>query len=334
MGWWATNVMGGDSPSDGISEVFNFLKIKLEQFEDKEDEYYFDEAVLNRLQPLLEAKQTKVLKYVKSLHDPEYQKYSIHALGFLLLKTGCNIDEKVKKEIISAIEADDWDEPSRIQHMNIFKEAINNSQPGVKVDLEDKSVYEVMMEDSKPESGLINITKKPFKKFDKDGKEIVPEEEAFYTFTYRDLKLVYTYTTDIATDKESEKGIVNVIRFLVFIVDGETTGFDSFIAHIPEFAYLSYQQFVFKVISSEDDFRQDFDMFLAFEGDNCSKMEDEEISYQSGGTKSFPAFVIYDLDNVEVNYYACKKDNEKLEKERQRQIKKAERLKNKQKETV
>jgi hypothetical protein len=106
------------------------------------------------LKPKLEGNQISLLESL--LQDDYLDIYGLHALGYLLLKSGCKIEEKVKTEILKAIDSDDWDDEERIYHMENFRKAIVKNK-GVPVDLQTESLYEVMMEPKKEgESNLVN----------------------------------------------------------------------------------------------------------------------------------------------------------------------------------
>jgi len=156
MGFWAYSVIGGDFAEHGEEIIMDeVIDTELPENMDEDSLYLF-------IQPRLQDKQLKLLKILKK--DKFSGIFGIHALGWILLRCGCKIEEEVKTEILKAVDSDNWDHIEREYHMENLRKAVEKNE-GKVVKLPYETVYDIMMEPRKEgEGNLINKIPVPKKK--------------------------------------------------------------------------------------------------------------------------------------------------------------------------
>ncbi len=134
MGWWSTDIMGGDSPLDWQGALYDKLGIP-----------YFDEEHTNvgthdgvsEIKP--EEMNTKVqnnlIQYILDSTQETYEKYGecdsrsigMQVLSLMILKSGAKMTKKNKKELTKWVKKDEWasEEFERQEHIDGLVEAIN-----------------------------------------------------------------------------------------------------------------------------------------------------------------------------------------------------------------
>lgn len=103
MGWWSEDVMGGDTPLDLQSFIYNALDIK--QYPDKD---YEGEIVI----PSNVYDYDKIVKHLAK--DDEYwlngntNNIFHQVLGVMMMESGAPISDELKANIIIGAEKDQW----------------------------------------------------------------------------------------------------------------------------------------------------------------------------------------------------------------------------------
>jgi hypothetical protein len=151
MGWWSTSIMGGDSPLDWEDEIYALSGVEKWQ----EDSDKMAKIPKGRL----EANLPKILKVIGRTKGWDNQ-IGHQVLGVLIMRSGCDMDEALKTEIISAAENDEWaqEDTSRRKDCEDFANKIK-AYMGKPTEVKSKGLFEVFAEaikDGQKEGGLIN----------------------------------------------------------------------------------------------------------------------------------------------------------------------------------
>jgi hypothetical protein len=137
MGWWSTDIMGGDSPLDFEDEIFDICNVN--KFPEgggmakltKED-----------LQPHLE----EIIAMIEKSRSEKVIGYQV--LAVLTMGAGCPVDESLKAKMVEACHLDDWsheNEEREIAVGGLLKalEAYDGKTP---IKIKSRGLFEVMAE--------------------------------------------------------------------------------------------------------------------------------------------------------------------------------------------
>lgn len=115
MGWWSTDILGGDSPLDWQGVLYDKLDIP-----------YFDEDHTNvgthdgiseiRPKEMSRTTQNNLIQYILDSTQESYDKYGgsdsrsigMQVLAIMILKSGAKMTKKNKNELIKWIKLDEW----------------------------------------------------------------------------------------------------------------------------------------------------------------------------------------------------------------------------------
>jgi hypothetical protein len=151
MGWWSTGIMAGDSPLDWEDEIYSLCGVEKWQ----EDSDKMAKIPKSRL----EANLTKIINVIERESGWEKQ-IAYQVLGVMLMRSGCEISQKLKSSIVSAAEQDEWasEDSSRRKDCMAFAKKIKD-YGGKPTETPSKGLFEVFAEairDGQKEGGLIN----------------------------------------------------------------------------------------------------------------------------------------------------------------------------------
>jgi hypothetical protein len=151
MGWWSTGIMAGDSPLDWEDEIYNLCGVEKWQ----EDSDKMAKIPKSRL----EANLTKITKVIERESGWEKQ-IAYQVLGVMLMRSGCEISQKLKSSIVSAAEQDEWatEDGERKKSCGDFAKKVK-AYEGKPTETPSKGLFEVFAEAIKggqKEGGLIN----------------------------------------------------------------------------------------------------------------------------------------------------------------------------------
>lgn len=176
MGWWNTNVYGGDSPLDWRENIYN--KLGVEEYGEKD-----------KLNPvpvdILSEKIDEITEMILSSDTDENDKnIGYQVLAAVILHSGFDLEsnQSLKSIIISAIEDDEYareDSERRIVMKNFLKQ-INEYNPSEPVDITSVNVYESVEDDdilSKEFKQIFGLMKARMKKLEKGKDEKSGVEE-------------------------------------------------------------------------------------------------------------------------------------------------------------
>jgi len=146
MGWWSTDIMGGDSPLD--VEDFMFDKAGVEKFP--------EEGGPGKLsKKWLEKNQTTIIDKMYKGGSPEKDDLDIayQVLGYWILKVGAKLDNELKIKILNAAETDNWAEGNgeRELTMKLFADAVKAYDPTKAVEIKQTGLIETFLNKSNVE---------------------------------------------------------------------------------------------------------------------------------------------------------------------------------------
>lgn len=176
MGWWSTNVYGGDSPLDWRENIYNKLGIEEYGEKDKVNQVPVD---------VLSEKIDEITEMILiSDADEDDKNIGYQVLAAIILHSGFDLEsnQNLKNTIISAIENDEYareDSERRIVMKNFLKQ-INEYNPNEPVDITSVNVYEAVDDGdilSKEFKQIFGLMKARIKKLErgKDEKSGVEE---------------------------------------------------------------------------------------------------------------------------------------------------------------
>lgn len=138
MGWWSTDIMGGDSPLDWEGDFYDVCGV--------------DMWIGNKQKPLtkeiLEKNISAMVSKVENEKYAEDRNIGFQVIGVLLMKSGSVIDPTLKKKITQACKDDEWakEDDERKASVNSFMEKLKEYKGETPVVIKSKGLFEVMAE--------------------------------------------------------------------------------------------------------------------------------------------------------------------------------------------
>jgi hypothetical protein len=153
MGWWSTDIMGGDSPLDVKDVIFEICEV--EEFDGNDGHIDLTkEDLVNNLE--------HILSYVRDQDNNSYydeRAIAFQVLGVLMMKAGAPISEELKAEILKNSKTDSWaqENEERAQVVNLFHQALEVYDGKHPIEIKSRGLFEVMAEHlNSGNKGLIN----------------------------------------------------------------------------------------------------------------------------------------------------------------------------------
>ena len=138
MGWWSTDIMGGDTPLDYKDEFYGICKI--DQFPEEEGEVKIPAE-------LLEEHLDEIIAF---LDENKWGEVGIgyQVLAVMMMEAGANISKDLRFEIINACNEDEWAKEDEDRQRSILGllgalDAYDNKNPIV---LKSKGLFETMFD--------------------------------------------------------------------------------------------------------------------------------------------------------------------------------------------
>lgn len=150
MGWWSTDILGGDTPLDFKSEFYS--KLKLDQFKDKGDKV---KTAFEKYQKkfVSDGEMDNILNKW-GCGEPDESYYRNHksigyqVLAVILMENGCQISYDLKDIMLDWIPTDDWaseDGERKTTIQNLVK-ALKAYDGSVPFKIKSKGLFEVWAE--------------------------------------------------------------------------------------------------------------------------------------------------------------------------------------------
>jgi hypothetical protein len=106
MGWWSTDIMGGDSPLDFEDEIFDICKV--EKFERLENPIpggpTFKQNTISK--ELIDDNLDKIISMLEKSKYEQHIGYQV--LCVLMMRAGSEISESLRGRIKEACQLDEW----------------------------------------------------------------------------------------------------------------------------------------------------------------------------------------------------------------------------------
>lgn len=107
MGWWSTDILGGDSPLDWKSELYNKIDIQYEDnfgYRTLKPNDMSNRTQNNLIQYVLESTQ----KSFDEWGECDSRSIAMQVIALMVIESGAKITKKNKKELSKWIKLDDW----------------------------------------------------------------------------------------------------------------------------------------------------------------------------------------------------------------------------------
>lgn len=136
MGWWSSDIMGGDTPLDFEGLIYELLGVEMFT----EDPVNDDKIMLTKEQ--LEKGQQKCLyRILRHKFDVEI---GLQVLGYMMINVGAKMTEETKINVLAGIDADDWKEKERIDKMKAFRTIVENYDGSAPIEITSEGLFEAI----------------------------------------------------------------------------------------------------------------------------------------------------------------------------------------------
>jgi len=144
MGWWSTDILGGDSPLDAIYDYERHVELS------KDESIY----PLEKMTPAIENKIKEVfnknpMAWLQIAKNDNYEQDVVAEVGaVILMAVGADLPEKYKTEVIKMIEQDEWamENQERKGKIDNLITAIKGYKKGIPTVIANKGLFEVIFE--------------------------------------------------------------------------------------------------------------------------------------------------------------------------------------------
>jgi|694.fasta_scaffold36925_4 hypothetical protein len=138
MGWWSTDIMGGDTPLDFEDQFYDICKV--EKFPE-------GGGMATLTKKDLESNLSEILAFLNENRWGESQ-IGFQVLAVLMLKAGARIDLPVKVRMIEACHLDDWSHENAEREITVggLLKAIETYDNKTPIIIKSRGLFEVMAE--------------------------------------------------------------------------------------------------------------------------------------------------------------------------------------------
>lgn len=174
MGWWSTNIMGGDSPLDIQSYIYNLSG--LSQFPDgyDQDERKFKPEDFDNNPDLY----SKLMEKIKN-YDEDSKGIATQVFAYMLMEAGGSMSDELREKAMESCDSDEWamEDPERRERVQNLKKHIENYDGQPVKDLEqDYGVFAAISKKLNPEIDL-EVMKA---RMEEELKELKADERMYY----------------------------------------------------------------------------------------------------------------------------------------------------------
>ena len=137
MGWWSTDIMGGDTPLDFEDAIYDICKI---------DKFPEEGGIANVPAVILEEKLDEIISMIDA--DTYSAGIGYQVLAVLMMKAGATIPVEIKDEMIESCHQDEWadEDDERQTSINGLLEALALYDNKTPIIIKSKGLFEVMVE--------------------------------------------------------------------------------------------------------------------------------------------------------------------------------------------
>jgi len=139
MGWWSTDIIGGDTPLDWEDEFYNIAGI--EKFHEKGKINYIPKKLLEQKQN----EYSDLLDCTEGYREPEI---GYQVLAVMMMRAGASIDPIIKGKMFTAAIGDRWSQEcsERRETIQGLISALKQYDGKTPILIRSKGLFEVMYE--------------------------------------------------------------------------------------------------------------------------------------------------------------------------------------------
>ncbi len=151
MGWWSTDIMGGDSPLDWEDYFYDICDVN--KFPEDSD------GIAPLKKKDIEDNLGKIIAKIESADDPYDKSIGYQVLTVLMMKAGAVIDDDMKKTFTEWIMKDEWakEEEERMVAVQGLAHALETYDSKRPIVIKSKGLFQTIAEHiADGKEGLVN----------------------------------------------------------------------------------------------------------------------------------------------------------------------------------
>jgi len=139
MGWWSTDILGGDTPLDWEDEFYGIAGV------DK-----FDNAPKGRInyipKDILEQKQFEYAERLDSSEKWAEPEIGYQVLAVMMMRAGASLDPEIKGKMVTAALGDEWaqEDSEREENIQGLVQALSQYDGKTPILIKSKGLFEVI----------------------------------------------------------------------------------------------------------------------------------------------------------------------------------------------
>ena len=137
MGWWSTDILGGDTPLDFEDEFYHIIG---------KNKFTDDNKIVELNKEDINENLNKIIKY---LNKEDYEiEIGWQVLAVIILKTGANMSKSTREKLIWSCDEDGWSKENDERFLTIenLKKNIIKYKPSEPIEIKSKGLFEIITE--------------------------------------------------------------------------------------------------------------------------------------------------------------------------------------------
>lgn len=154
MGWWSTDILGGDGPYDVRGEL---IEVIVGQRDPDAEHFWYMKGTKKSYRMLLNNNMRKVVRAAKNLAEGYEEAGQV--LGYIIMELGANMSRRTKAFILQSARNDLWaqENDERKAVIDDFIAKVKAYVPGKPVKMEHKGLFATISEHiADGKEGLVN----------------------------------------------------------------------------------------------------------------------------------------------------------------------------------
>ena len=138
MGWWSTDILGGDTPLDWEDEFYEMANV----------EKWQEKTKSNIPKEVIELHQKSFSDLLDSTGYSGEGEIGYQVLAVMMMRVGASIDPVIKAKMVTAALGDEWakDDSEREETMQGLVKALSQYKSGTPILIKSKGLFQVMAE--------------------------------------------------------------------------------------------------------------------------------------------------------------------------------------------
>jgi hypothetical protein len=138
MGWWSTDILGGDTPLDWEDEFYEIANV----------EKWGEDVKNNIPREVIEQYQQSFSDLLDSTDYSGEAEIGYQVLAVMMMEVGASIDPIIKAKMVSAALSDEWanNDTEREETMQGLVKALSQYKPGTPILIKSRGLFQVMAE--------------------------------------------------------------------------------------------------------------------------------------------------------------------------------------------